>query len=267
MLSPPDLSALRFGIGLPLPQDAPRDAEGMLALLSGPDLAAAARPLPDTRAALGLVVEALEARRASRQAGMAAGADPMLSETRDKVRGFVLNAARIQMARALETPDGLRERLVRFWSDHFTVRARITADGPLPAAMIEDAIRPNLTGRFEDLLVAVTLHPAMLAYLDQTSSIGPNSSQGKRRKRGLNENLARELIELHTIGVGAGYSQTDVRELAELLTGLGVSGEQGTVFRPDWAEPGAETVLGKRTRPTPGWSRQSRRHGWKRGAT
>jgi uncharacterized protein (DUF1800 family) len=245
MLSPHDLAALRFGMGLPLPKGAPADPDGMLALLAGPDLAAAARPLPSTRDALTLVVAALEARRANRQSGMSDGADPMLAETREQVRAFVLNATRTQMARALDSPDGLRERLVRFWADHFTVRARIVADAPLPAAMTEDAIRPNLTGRFADLLVAVTLHPAMLAYLDQTTSIGPNSPIGKRRRRGLNENLARELIELHTLGVGAAYTQTDVRELAELLTGLAVDGENGTVFRLDWAEPGAETVLGK----------------------
>lgn len=245
MLSPPDLVALRFGIGLPLPREAPRGPSGMLALLAGPDLAAAARPLPGTPEALALVVAALEARRASRQAGMAAATDPMLDAARGQVRAFVLQAARTQMARALDSPDGLRERLVRFWTDHFTVRARITADGPLPIAMIEDAVRPHLTGRFADLLVAVTLHPAMLAYLDQTSSVGPNSAQGQRRRRGLNENLARELIELHTLGVGAAYSQADVRGLAELLTGLGVDGTQGTVFRPDWAEPGPETVLGR----------------------
>jgi uncharacterized protein (DUF1800 family) len=245
MLSPSDIAAIRFGIGLPLPRAAPADPDGMLALLAGPDLAAAARPLPGTRAALEIVVAALQARRASRQEGMSATVDAMRDQTREQSRAFVLQAARVQIARALDAPDGLRERLVRFWTDHFTVRARATADGPLPPAMIEDAIRPNLTGRFADLLVAVTLHPAMLTYLDQNSSIGPNSTIGQRRRRGLNENLARELIELHTLGVGASYSQTDVRELAELLTGLGIDGVNGTVFRTDWAEPGAETVLGQ----------------------
>ncbi len=84
----------------------------------------------------------------------------------------------------------------------------------------------------------------MLLYLDQDSSIGPNSKRGKNRGKGLNENLARELMELHTLGVGAGYSQTDVREMAELLTGLTYVGDKGFAFDPSRVEPGADVVLG-----------------------
>jgi uncharacterized protein (DUF1800 family) len=95
------------------------------------------------------------------------------------------------------------------------------------------------------MLVAATLHPAMLAYLDQTASVGPGSAFGVRRGRGVNENLAREVMELHSLGVGAVYDQGDVRQMALLLTGLDANAADGFVFRPDRAEPGAEVVLGR----------------------
>ena len=114
----------------------------------------------------------------------------------------------------------------------------------LPYALVEDAIRPNITGSFSDLLTAATLHPAMLTYLDQSQSVGPNSFQGRRQEKGLNENLAREVIELHSLGVGAGYGQDDVRQMAELLTGVTYDPRVGTRFEPRRAEPGPETVLG-----------------------
>jgi len=90
----------------------------------------------------------------------------------------------------------------------------------LRAAFVEEAVRPNIGGSFGDMLVASTLHPGMLVYLDQNSSIGPNSMAGLDRNKGLNENLAREILELHTLGVGSGYSQVDVTQFAELLTGI-----------------------------------------------
>lgn len=95
------------------------------------------------------------------------------------------------------------------------------------------------------MLKLAVLHPAMLMYLDQVLSYGPESPEGIKRKRGLNENLARELIELHTLGVGADYSQDDVRQMAELLTGVVFDPEVGQAFDPDRAEPGDETVLGR----------------------
>ena len=96
------------------------------------------------------------------------------------------------------------------------------------------------------MLKAVVTHPFMLAYLDQISSVGPASQVGKRRGRGLNENLAREVLELHTLGVGGAYGQTDVRQLAELMTGLTYSPRNGFTFEARMSEPGAETILGKR---------------------
>ncbi|MEO0912587.1 MAG: DUF1800 family protein, partial [Pseudomonadota bacterium] len=108
---------------------------------------------------------------------------------------------------------------------------------------MQTALRPHLTGSFTDMLEAVVTHPAMLQFLGQNNSIGPNSVAGQRRNRGLNENLAREVLELHTMGVSATYTQDDVRQFAELLTGLSY-GPKGFVFRPRFVEPGEELVLG-----------------------
>ncbi|MEM6904712.1 MAG: DUF1800 domain-containing protein, partial [Pseudomonadota bacterium] len=119
-----------------------------------------------------------------------------------------------------------------------------------------EALRPHVMGRFDDMLVAVCRHPVMLNYLDQRISVGPNSRGGKRRQVGLNENLAREVLELHTLGVGGSYTQGDVRELAELFTGYSFDRQAGTFkFNAHWAEPGPETVLGRRYgdgKPDPG---------------
>lgn len=235
------ITAFRFGYGLPLPKKAPVTPEAMLALLAGPDLAAEAWPGVTTADALELARNYTESRREARS-------DPSRAkEINDRItaasndvrdRGLMIFAAR-----ALDSPDGLRERLVAFWSDHFTVATKNQRDKAMPSALVEDAIRPNLTGRFGDLLVATTLHPAMLIYLNQNESVGPGSPLGKRLGRGLNENLAREVMELHSLGVGAGYNQNDVRELAELFTGMMVTFEDGFVFRKESAEPGPETVL------------------------
>ena len=137
---------------------------------------------------------------------------------------------------------GFTERLASFWADHFTVSARGRRLSLLRGAFVEDAIRPHLAGSFSEMLIASTFHPAMVLYLDQTNSIGPNSPVGRRQGKGLNENLAREILELHTLGVGGGYDQTDVREFAELLTGLRLERE-GVTFGLRFAEPGPETVL------------------------
>lgn len=166
--------------------------------------------------------------------------------TKEAQRGIdalALRGARATFARALGSDAPYRERLVAFWADHFTVAPRNRIERALPGVLVDEAIRPHVTGRFADMLRAVTTHPAMLIYLNQEASFGPGSPKGKRQGKGLNENLARELLELHTLGVGAGYSQSDVRQLAELLTGLTV-GREGFVFDAKRAEPGTETVLG-----------------------
>jgi len=142
------------------------------------------------------------------------------------------------------------ERLVAFWSNHFTVSAKKQASLPLVAAFERDAIRPHVLGRFEELLRAATRHPAMLLYLDNARSIGPHSKRGRRQSKGLNENLARELLELHTLGVGGGYTQADVQALAMMLTGWTVADPDlpndgsGARFVAATHEPGDKVLLG-----------------------
>ena len=142
-----------------------------------------------------------------------------------------------------------RERLVTFWANHFTVSARAGgATLALIGAYVQEAIRPHITGNFDEMLSAVMHHPAMLYYLNNTDSVGPASEIGRIMGRGLNENLARECLELHTLGATAGYSQQDVSSFAKLLTGWSVQGEKqpnGFVFRPEAHEPGPKMLIGK----------------------
>ena len=148
---------------------------------------------------------------------------------------------------------GFVERLVAFWSNHFCVSA--SKDGfvrAIAGSFEREAIRPHVFGRFADMLLAVEQHPAMLRFLDNMQSFGPNSRAGRNQKRGLNENLAREILELHTLGVGGGYSQEDVTSLARIITGWTVVGPQGQLgppgtfaYFPNAHEPGDHALLGK----------------------
>ncbi len=153
---------------------------------------------------------------------------------------------------ALTTQHPFRERLVYFWSNHFTVSLTKPQIANVAGSYEREAIRPHVTGRFIDMLMAVVKHPAMLVYLDNVRSAGPNSMAGKRRDLGLNENLAREILELHTLGVNGGYTQEDVTTFAEAITGWTVpmrprfGGEPGEFyFQNIMHEPGRKTVLGK----------------------
>ncbi|MCL1633145.1 DUF1800 domain-containing protein [Luteimonas sp. SX5] len=177
--------------------------------------------------------------------------------------------ARYRLAAIAEA--GFAERLAHFWSNHFAVSVDKRQASLYAAPMEREAIRPHVFGRFEDLLLAAETHPGMLRYLDNAQSVGESSmfaARGARRLRrgsgdgmpprklGLNENLAREILELHTLGVNAGYTQADVTELARAITGWGTplardfDAEQGVdaafAFRAAAHEPGARTVLGKR---------------------
>ncbi|MCQ8783709.1 DUF1800 domain-containing protein [Mangrovibrevibacter kandeliae] len=161
-------------------------------------------------------------------------------------------AARLARIRAADM--GFAERLVAFWTNHFCIEAK--AGGPvrgMAGAYEREAIRPHVLGKFEDLLVAATRHPAMLIYLNNASSIGPDSRAGERRNKGLNENHAREIMELHTLGVTGGYDQADVIALAKILTGwtIGYSPDNDERYGRYWFnanahEPGAQTLLGMR---------------------
>jgi uncharacterized protein (DUF1800 family) len=242
MISDATLIATRFGYGLPAPEGAAGSKAEMLTLLAGPDLMAERWPIAGVEAA---TREMLARKAAGRIEGTPEEIAASKMAAANSFGALVRRAQQRSFARAVDGVDGFRERLVSFWANHFTVIAKTATDNLLPFAMVEDAIRPHVAGSFADLLTAATLHPAMLLYLDQAVSVGPESRFGQRRGKGLNENLARELMELHTLGVDASYSQADVTQLAELLTGLTYSKERGMAFLPERAEPGAETVLGK----------------------
>jgi uncharacterized protein (DUF1800 family) len=154
---------------------------------------------------------------------------------------------------AVRAEIGFVERLVWFWSNHFCVNS----DNTVAAGAYErEAIRPHVLGKFVDMLLAAESHPAMLVYLGNATSMGPNSVAGINRDRGLNENLGREILELHTLGVRTGYDQEDVVSFAKVITGwttyLPDLPERGGefVFYPRFHEPGPQTVLGKAYRDT-----------------
>jgi uncharacterized protein (DUF1800 family) len=243
MTSIPTIAAIRFGYGLAPGQPAPQGAADLLAQLARPDAIAARLPVtPFDR----IIAEARENSAMKRKAKK--GDKAVEAAFRDKRRAVLIQSyadMRTMIARAALSPDGFRERLVQFWTDHFTAAGKMPIMRGTVPGYVEAAIRPHLAGRFAELLRAVETHPMMLHFLDQTDSTGPNSAAARRKGAGLNENLAREILELHTLGVHGSYTQADVRQLAELLTGVSFRMDEGFVFRPNMAEPGAETVLGK----------------------
>lgn len=291
-MSAASIALNRFGYGLARGAQPPADPRGsLLRQLDAFDPAPAAiAARSTTRGKTGEMLQALRGlRQQMRQAG-AAGMDEtamagMMAESRaDNPRAAALAGlppeyrAKLMEARrvlvddlavrvnvAVASPAPMVERLVHFWGNHFSVSVG------KPGTQFEvgphefGAIRPHVLGRFSDMLKAAVLHPAMLLYLDQFQSIGPGSPAGQRRgrradaqgPRGLNENLAREILELHTLGVDGGYSQGDVTELARALTGWTVPGigrvgrfaadqPSGAAFVALAHEPGARQILGRR---------------------
>ena len=236
----------------------------------------------DTSQKAGEILEMLRQRRRERQASAAAGSEAMSDMQADgdaqnaippDVRASYLRAGqtlredaglRTKVAAVSQSP--MVERLVHFWANHFSVSATKPGTHYQVANHEFSAIRPHVLGKFSDMLRSAVLHPAMLIYLDQFRSVGPNSPFQQRRERrrresgqparGLNENLAREVLELHTLGVDGGYSQADVTEFARALTGWTIDGlRQARRFsdpRPGGAafvqfahEPGERRVLGR----------------------
>jgi uncharacterized protein (DUF1800 family) len=163
-----------------------------------------------------------------------------------------LSEAKARINAALDAEIGFVERLVWFWSNHFCVSADKGNVRQICGAYEREVIRANVLGRFSDMLLAVESHPAMLIYLDNARSIGPDSIAGLRQKRGLNENLAREILELHTLGVRTVYTQEDVTRFANVITGWTfVPFRQDPLrggefeFNPRMHQPGAQTVVGR----------------------
>jgi uncharacterized protein (DUF1800 family) len=163
-----------------------------------------------------------------------------------------LDEAKARLHAALGADIGFAERLAWFWSNHFCVSADKFGVRSIAGAYEREAIRAHLLGRFGDMLLAVETHPAMLIYLDNARSIGPDSVAGVRQKRGLNENLAREILELHTLGVRTVYTQDDVTRFANVITGWTIipprqDPERGGefIFNERMHQPGAQTVIGR----------------------
>ena len=161
-----------------------------------------------------------------------------------------LEEARARLDAALNADVGFAERLTWFWSNHFCVSADKGITRPVCGAFEREAIRPHIAGKFVDMLLAVEQHPAMLMYLDNAASIGPNSFAGQRRGKGLNEHLAREIMELHTLGVRTGYSQADVTSFAKVITGWTIvpvrregPGAGAFMFNERMHEPGPQHVI------------------------
>jgi uncharacterized protein (DUF1800 family) len=239
----------------------PRGA--LLAELDRPNIARLDAPdLPGSGAAARATFVFRQERKATRLAQRAGQAAPMMEGAAEapppeKPRNpgpgvpqqLFLAEAKARFDRAIAADTGFVERLVWFWSNHFCVSADKVR--PVAGAFEREAIRPHVLGRFADMLLAVESHPAMLHYLDNARSIGPDSMAGRNRGKGLNENLAREILELHTLGVRTGYSQQDVTSFAKVITGWSIvpprQPERGGefTFNPRMHQPGAATVVGR----------------------
>jgi uncharacterized protein (DUF1800 family) len=263
----------RFGLGAALGESAPADPRRWLTgqLTSfDPRPAPIAAALPSAKL-IEMLRDSRDERKDLKAQAQQAGTDPKTMRQQGKQAGtpgpyadlrdayVAAVGARTEVALSTSTP--FAERLVHFWSNHFAVSVDKIVTVGLAGAFEFEAIRPHVMGKFGDMLSAVERHPAMLLYLDQAQSVGPGSPLGARaaqrgKDRGLNENLAREIMELHTLGVRSGYSQADVTEFARALTGWTVGGlaKQPILQGPGpkyWFaapihEPGSRSVMGKR---------------------
>ena len=216
-----------------------------------------------------ILAQALELRRENqaqrKQAATAASAgngaqDPAQKRLPQFLRPIYASEVTARLQHAVATDRPFLERLTQFWSNHFAVSIDKQFLAGLAGSFEREAIRPHVLGSFTDMLLAVETHPAMQLYLDNYLSVGPNSPAAQRARRqapriGINENLAREILELHTLGVGGGYTQKDVTTFAEVITGWSIGGAGGRfadgepgrfVFRSELHEPGAKVVLGRR---------------------
>ena len=266
---PAATAANRFGLGA-RDGDLARignDPRGWLhAQLHGADAGSEFARFPGSAEYLVDYFELRQARRADRAVSANQQADDRRSSAdsaprKRALRQGVWREALTRQRLAATTEHGFAERIVRFWSNHFAISVDKRIAAPFAAPMEREAIRPHAFGRFGDLLLAVERHPGMLLYLDNAKSIGTDSWMGEMsarraarkpdaRQRGLNENLAREILELHTLGVDGGYSQADVVEFARAITGWSVprpNDRDGDafVFRSAAHEPGSRRVLGK----------------------
>jgi uncharacterized protein (DUF1800 family) len=234
-----------FGLGHRRGDSPPGDAKAWLRqqlIAPDPTPVAGLPSLPDCLATFWAFRQALNVAKAGtpNQPAIAAAGAALRDTQKTEVHALLGNA--------LVTPSPFRERLVWFWANHFTVADHGGLPSVCAGVYVREAIRPYVTGRFSDMLLAVMRHPAMLAYLDQQNSVGPDSKAGLAHARGLNENLARECLELHTVSPASGYTQADVTNFAKVLTGWSIEFKEeprGFRFRPNIHEPGEIEVMGR----------------------
>ena len=257
------IAAHRFGLGEADLAVVGNDPRGWLTAQIGPADIARGSGLFDTRMALEHVAAEREKRQLAKNPPPGITAEQVLA---GHYREVILADARSRLATAAASTRPFAERLQWFWANHFTVSVLKGSTRGLVGAFERDAIRPNIAGRFETLLLAATTHPAMLRYLDNSKSAGPHSrvvvQEARRAARhdegarvtGINENLAREVLELHTLGAEAAragiYTQADVTSFAAVLSGWRVDQDTSSAsletFNPNWHEPGDKVVLGQR---------------------
>jgi uncharacterized protein (DUF1800 family) len=265
------VAANRFGLGARPGELASIGGSGpdwLRAQLDGPAPEIAADGLQDSASILAQIYDLRRTIRAARvSAGGAAttrsaAAIGAFKKLPQLIRPIYLAEAGARLRESVSTDRPFVERLTQFWSNHFAVSADKSVLGALAGSYEREAIRPYVLGNFSDMLLATERHPAMLLYLDNQASMGPDSRAawnfGRRnsgRKAGINENLARETMELHTVGVDGGYTQTDVTAFSEVLTGWSIAGPDGWrtgaqpgtfLFRAAMHEPGSKVVMGKR---------------------
>jgi uncharacterized protein (DUF1800 family) len=266
-----EIAVLRFGLGakpgeLAAAADEPR--AWLMSQIRGPAPLAVNTALAPSEQIFAGLLAARDERQKMKQESSVQGADAKVFNAireayQPHYRAQVL--ARAQSAALTTRP--FAERLVHFWSNHFAVSADKAVVFGLAGTLENEAIRPHVGGRFVDLLMAVEQHPAMIAFLDNQYSVGKDSTAAQfaarargpdakapKRQFGINENLAREILELHTLGVNGGYSQTDVTSFAQIITGWSIGGGKGRLaggvpgrfyYRDNLHEPGPKAFLGK----------------------
>lgn len=265
------IAAHRFGLGEAQLATVGSDPQAWLLAQIGPADAQRGENLPSAHEGVRRFTEIFAERRrrieGSKEEGEQRNAEQQYNEN---LRQLAQNDVRARLLTTVTTSRPFAERLALFWANHFTISLAKGNTRGLVGAFEREAIRPNIAGSFEQMLVAATTHAGMLRYLDNEASAGPNSRVAQQRQRrpqmddvgnvrrvGLNENLAREVLELHTLGVDGGYTQADVTAFAAVLTGWRVPVQQiasGALpaseapgrFDTTWHEPGGKQLLGKR---------------------
>lgn len=246
-LSFEEIALQRFGYGRRLGETAPFDLQALLDQVEPGAAKAVGFVQSDSKSRISHLRRLTLRRREAKRGKRPEEASAIKRERISWLRTAYASEAHARVLWSVTQADSFFERLAFFWADHFTVSMAKSSLRALVGSYEAEAVRPYIAGDFRNLLRKAALHPGMQLYLDQNRSVGPASKVGRRGERGLNENLGREIIELHTLGVGAPYTQADVRQFAKLLTGVTVDEDEGiAVYDVDRAEPGTETVLGQR---------------------